>query len=85
MKLQCLDLTRLLHLYHHEKWVFEISYRQGTELSLQTGYVIHYCSVNKLSGLPWWLTVKNPRVNAGDADLIPGLGSFPGEGNGNPL
>ena len=28
--------------------------------------------------------VKNP-ANAGDTDLIPGLGRFPGERNGNPL
>ena len=29
--------------------------------------------------------VKNPPVNATDADSIPGLGRSPGEGNGNPL
>ena len=29
--------------------------------------------------------VKNPPANAGDANLIPGLGRSPGEGNGNPL
>ena len=29
--------------------------------------------------------VKNPPDNAGDVDLIPGLGRSPGEGNGNPL
>ena len=32
--------------------------------------------------------VKNPPTNAGDtreAGLIPGLGRFPGEGNGNTL
>ena len=32
--------------------------------------------------------VKNPSANVGDisdAGLIPGLGRFPGEGNGNPL
>ena len=34
------------------------------------------------------LVVKNPPVNAGDirdAGSLPGLGSSPGEGNGNPL
>ena len=34
------------------------------------------------------LVVKNPPANAGDireVDLIPGLGRFPGVGNGNPL
>ena len=29
--------------------------------------------------------VKNSPPNAGDAGLIPGLGRFPGEGNGNSL
>ena len=29
--------------------------------------------------------VKNPLANAGDAGLIPGLGRFSGEENGNPL
>ena len=29
--------------------------------------------------------VKNLSANAGDADLIPGLGRSPREGNGNPL
>ena len=29
--------------------------------------------------------VKNLSANAGDAGLIPGLGRFPGERNGNPL
>jgi len=29
--------------------------------------------------------VKNPPTSAGDMSLIPGLGRFPGEGNGNPL
>ena len=29
--------------------------------------------------------VKNLPVNAGDVGSIPGLGRFPGEGNGGPL
>ena len=29
--------------------------------------------------------VKNPLANAGRLGLIPGSGSSPGEGNGNPL
>ena len=29
--------------------------------------------------------VKNPPDNAGDTGSIPGLGRFPGRGNGNPL
>ena len=34
---------------------------------------------------PGGSVVKNPPANAGDISLIPGLGRFPGEGNGNPL
>ena len=36
----------------------------------------------------WWLSGKEPAANAGDTGdvcLIPGSGSSPGEGNGNPL
>ena len=36
-------------------------------------------------GFPGGSVVKNPPANAGDEDLIPGLGRSPGGGNGNPL
>ena len=36
-------------------------------------------------GLPSGLDRKESACNAGDPGLIPGLGRFPGEGNGNPL
>ena len=39
-------------------------------------------------GFPGGLAVKNPPANAtdtGDMDSIPGSGTSPGEGNGNPL
>ena len=36
-------------------------------------------------GFPGGSVVKNPLTNAGDAGSIPGLGRFPGKGNGNPL
>ena len=41
-----------------------------------------------LLGSPGGMLVKNPPVKAGDsadADSIPGLGRYPGEGNGNRL
>ena len=39
-----------------------------------------------MEGIPWWLIGKDSRpANAGDTGSIPGLESFPGEGNGNPL
>ena len=36
-------------------------------------------------GFPCGSAGKEPACNAGDPDLIPGLGRSPGEGNGNPL
>ena len=36
-------------------------------------------------GFPGGSVVKNLPANAGDAGSIPGLGSYPGEGNGNPF
>ena len=39
-------------------------------------------------GFPGGIVVNNLPANVGDprdADSIPGSGSFPGEGNGNPL
>ena len=36
-------------------------------------------------GLPRWLNGKDSTCSAGDLGSIPGLGSFPGEGNGKPL
>ena len=36
-------------------------------------------------GFPGGSVVKNPPANAGDTGSIPGLGRFPGVGNGNPL
>ena len=34
---------------------------------------------------PGGSVVKNPPANAGDVGLIPGSGTSPGEGNGNPF
>ena len=45
---------------------------------------INYC----VYSFPGSAGVKNPPANGGDArdpSLIPGLGRFPGDGNGNPL
>ena len=36
-------------------------------------------------GFPGGTEGKPSACNAKDVDLIPGLGEFPGEGNGNPL
>ena len=38
-----------------------------------------------MENFPGDSVVKNPPANAGDATLIHGLGTSPGEGNGNPL
>ena len=34
---------------------------------------------------PGGSVVKNPPANAGDSGSVPGMGRFPGEGNGNLL
>ena len=53
--------------------------------------VLHYLSLLKLMSIgasPVAQLVKNLPANTGgtrDVDLIPGLGRFPGKGNGNPL
>ena len=47
---------------------------------------IHYLGMKWASQMA--LVVKNPPANAGgvrDEGLIPGLGRYPGEGNGTPL
>ena len=33
-------------------------------------------------GPPWWFNCKESACSRGDVSLIPGLGRFPGEGNG---
>ena len=40
---------------------------------------------NHSMGLHPWLSGKNLPANAGDAGLIPGCGTSPGEGHGNPF
>ena len=40
---------------------------------------------NTKNSFPGGSVVKNPPSNAGDMGSIPGLGSSPGKGNGNPL
>ena len=44
-----------------------------------------YMRVYDFLDFPGGSVVKNPPANTGDAGLIPGLGRFPGEGNGKPL
>ena len=46
---------------------------------------MHMCTI---TGLPGSSVVKNPPVNSrdkGNVGSIPGLGSSPGVGNGNPF
>ena len=53
------------------------------------GFLSHLCHYRALSrvlwGFPGGSVVKNLPENAGNVGLIPGLGRFPGVGNGNPL
>ena len=53
------------------------------------GNSLHFSSLkHALRYISGSSVVKNPPANAGDVgdtDLIPGLGRYPGQGNGNPL
>ena len=51
-------------------------------LSYVWNIYILYIYANGFSG---GSVVNNPSANAGDMGSFPGLGSFPGEENGNPL
>ena len=58
------------------------------EILAGTGQRLTKCKISLLrmaAGESHGLVVKNPPANVGDAGSIPGLGRFPGEGNGNPL
>ena len=41
--------------------------------------------LHPLKGVPGGSDGKESACNAGDPGIIPGLGKYPGEGNGNPL
>ena len=47
-----------------------------------------YCMTSLICGLPRWFSGNNLSVSAGEArdtSSIPGSGTYPGGGNGNPL
>ena len=48
-------------------------------------YTTTYLYTTTFFGFPGGSEVKASACNAGDLGLIPGLGKYPGEGNGNPL
>ena len=45
----------------------------------------HFLKANCYTSFLMAQQVKNLPANAGDVGSIPGLGRYPGEGNGNPL
>ena len=59
-----------------------------THAHTQVSHIYIYIYIYILGGFPVVLVVKYLPANAGDkrdAGSIPGLGKYPGEGNGNPL
>ena len=48
-------------------------------------HLIFLISHSSILGLPLWLRGKESARNTGNQSLIPGLGRFPGEGQGYPL
>ena len=69
-----------LHLLHDLRLSFCFS-----EKSVM--FICYFLSNNLMTGMgfPCGSVVKNLPANAGDEDVIPGLGRSPGEGNGTPL
>ena len=62
------------------------NYQKLETVQMSHGWINYGISIQL--GFPGGSVVKNPSANAGDAEdvgSIPGLGRFPGEGNGNPL
>ena len=47
--------------------------------------IFFYTFLLYIFGFPGGSVVKNLPANAGEAGSVPGLGSYPGEGNGNPF
>ena len=68
--------------YYYKK-AFFISFMANPML-YSSYLVMSYLSGNEL-GFPGGSEGKASVYNAGDLGSIPGLGRFPGEGNGNPL
>ena len=62
-----------------------ISGSPSSELWGTVKIVSVFAGENMFEGLPWWFSGKESSCNAGDADLIRGLGRSPEEGNDNPL
>ena len=55
-------------------------------IALLPSYLLHFVAQYIFDwGLPGDSVMKNLPANAGDVGLIPGLGRFPEEGNGNPF
>ena len=61
--------------------IVEIGIRRIDGIDVNFPFVILYYRY----ALPGGPVVKNPPANAGNMDLISGLGRSPGGGNGNPL
>ena len=60
------------------------TYRPG-EFIFQCAIFLPFHLLYTKQGFPGGSVVKNPPANAGDGYFVPGSGTFPGEGNGNPL
>ena len=92
--------THLLHILHWQASSFSLSHLGSPGYIIhsvsQCSRVYHhflfnikhkFLSSGKIPciGLHCWLSGKESTCQAGDVDLIPGSGRFPGVGNGNPL
>ena len=70
---------------HHWPWIEFFSSRGQESLHLSWFSNNLSTTLFKIRDFPGGSEIKASACNAGDLGLIPGLGRFPGEGNGNPL
>ena len=73
------------HLIFIQRQITEINFRNNPKcpLIIQLNFTVIY--PNSKEGFPGSSDGKAFACDAGDLDLIPGLGRSPEEGNGNPL
>ena len=73
------------HCFSHYNFWWSLLARTGLCSFWPIAHSLQKCYPTQNLAFQMVLMVKNPPAKAGDMGSIPGLGRFPGVGNGNPL